>query len=258
MSNRYCIISKYIYIYIFTAIFIIILNFTSHAKLVDGVTRYRIYSVQAVEGGTHLQLHNQALANKNLDLWYTSSYWTIEKYNGGYSIRATDGNSPYVVYGGYTSNLGYNRTSFQLVPSGDYYYIKYNGRNLYAWYRNAASIYDRMWLMSYGSVTDNSALWELVPEGFNITYNANGGSTSISGQSNVTEVTLPNPTRPFYTFEGWYNGNTYVGKAGDKWKLTANTTLTARWHPNFYYNGKVIDRAVYNGNPITQFTYNPK
>ena len=107
-------------------------------------------------------------------------------------------------------------------------------------------------------VTGQYAIMGELIGGFNITFNVNGGSASISSQT-VSSISLPNPgTRPFYTFDGWYNGDTYVGKTGDKWKPTANAALTARWHPNLYYNGKVIDKVVYNGNPITQFTYNLK
>ena len=44
--------------------------------------------------------------------------------------------------------------------------------------------------------------------------------------------TLPTPTRPGYTFGGWYNGDTKIESG--IWNYTTDMTLTARWTANTY------------------------
>lgn len=70
-----------------------------------------------------------------------------------------------------------------------------------------------------------------VASGYTVTYNANEGSVSPSSEK-VAEggtVTLPTPTRQYWTFTGWYDGNDKVGNAGDEITVTADRTLTAHW-----------------------------
>lgn len=44
------------------------------------------------------------------------------------------------------------------------------------------------------------------------------------------DLTLPTPTRPGYTFTGWYQGDTPY--ASGVWTQTSGADLTARWQPN--------------------------
>jgi len=71
-----------------------------------------------------------------------------------------------------------------------------------------------------------------------VTFNSNGG-TAVSSKTDVLNgdaTTAPTPpTRTGYTFDGWYKEQTFV----NKWdfsnsKVTANTTLYARWTPIKY------------------------
>lgn len=43
------------------------------------------------------------------------------------------------------------------------------------------------------------------------------------------EVILPTPTNGEMLFDGWYNGETWVGNAGDSYAPTADVELTAHW-----------------------------
>lgn len=66
------------------------------------------------------------------------------------------------------------------------------------------------------------------PAGHTVTYNYNGatggaGTPSATGAS----VTLPNPTRTDYTFDGWYK--TDGTKVSSPYTPTADITLYARW-----------------------------
>lgn len=42
-------------------------------------------------------------------------------------------------------------------------------------------------------------------------------------------VTLPEATREGFLFDGWYAGDTWVGKGGDNYQATADVELTAHW-----------------------------
>lgn len=64
-----------------------------------------------------------------------------------------------------------------------------------------------------------------------ITFDANGGK--MEG-GNITvkvgdTVTLPVCTKDDYEFVGWYDGNTCVGKAGDKYTVSVDITLKAHY-----------------------------
>ena len=104
---------------------------------------------------------------------------------------------------------------------------------------------------------------------YTVTYNGNGktsGSLPANAQySNKSEVTVPgrgNLAKTGYTFTGWkHSGNNTTYTQGQKFTITANTTLTAQWTINKYtlsYNGNgntsgsVPTSAQYNHN--TQIT----
>jgi len=70
---------------------------------------------------------------------------------------------------------------------------------------------------------------------FTVTYNANGGSpTPPTASFTVGDppLTLPNPNRSGYSFNGWYTASTggnLIGTAGATYTPTETTTLHARW-----------------------------
>ncbi len=67
---------------------------------------------------------------------------------------------------------------------------------------------------------------------YTVTYNANGGSCGETSKTSDTAITLPTPTRQYYTFLGWYtaaSGGTRVGGAGESYLPSGNITLYAQW-----------------------------
>ena len=69
------------------------------------------------------------------------------------------------------------------------------------------------------------------PSGYTITFEENGGSTV----TDLTEQTalptpLPIPTRPGYTFLGWYYDSDFTNEAFADDPLTGDVTLYAKWH----------------------------
>lgn len=65
-------------------------------------------------------------------------------------------------------------------------------------------------------------------ETYTVSFDTAGGSTvsSIEVEEGQTATKPADPTRNGYTFEGWYNGDTEYTFTQ---KVTANTTLTAKW-----------------------------
>lgn len=63
---------------------------------------------------------------------------------------------------------------------------------------------------------------------FSVTFDANGGDP-VAAQFGEPSVTLPLPTKGTESFLGWFDGETKVGEAGDKYTPAANITLKAHW-----------------------------
>lgn len=86
---------------------------------------------------------------------------------------------------------------------------------------------------------------------YTVTYNAHGGSCETASETQsygCAALTLPVATRDGYTFDGWYDGTTKAGDAGDTYTPTANVTLKAVWivtAPATLDKGNV---AFYGGN----------
>ncbi|MDR0303884.1 MAG: InlB B-repeat-containing protein [Chitinispirillales bacterium] len=99
-----------------------------------------------------------------------------------------------------------------------------------------------------------------------VTLNVNGTGGSLTSSSqikgirdNSTITTLPgNPTRPGYTFGGWYKesgcSNQWIFSSD---KVTANTTLYAKWTPETYtIKYEMYDGTYEDGNPNpASYTY---
>ena len=90
------------------------------------------------------------------------------------------------------------------------------------------------------------AKWTAIP--YTVSFDANGGTggqtddvTATYG-STLPTISTTKPTRPGYTFDGWYDaptgGTQYYGTAGNSvrtWDKTANATLYAQWTAGNYY-----------------------
>ena len=96
-----------------------------------------------------------------------------------------------------------------------------------------------------GSFDSKPDGWE--EDGNNYTKMVNSGD----------QVTLPEPDKTGYDFEGWYNAST---KVTSPYTLTGNTTLTAHWTPQTYditYKDQGDDAfsGTHENNHPTQHTY---
>lgn len=118
--------------------------------------------------------------------------------------------------------------------------------------------------------------YDYIPNEYEITYNLNGGTNNSANPTSYTVlygVSLKNPTRTGYTFDGWYNGSTKVtgiNEGKTAWftsadnlyqelasRKTGNITLEARWTLNKYTlsfnpNGGTVNptsKTVSYGNP---------
>ena len=64
-----------------------------------------------------------------------------------------------------------------------------------------------------------------------ITFDADGGKmeggTIIAKEGDT--VILPNCTKEGYKFTGWYDGDRFIGKAGEEYTVSADVTLKARY-----------------------------
>ena len=66
-----------------------------------------------------------------------------------------------------------------------------------------------------------------------VTINYGYGSNSTIQVASDTKISLPDPgTRTGYTFNGWYNGSSYVGREGTEVTITSNIIYTADWTRN--------------------------
>ena len=106
------------------------------------------------------------------------------------------------------------------------------------------------------SITYDTATVTILAK-YTITYNANGGSVSNGSTATIdfvvgdTALTLPTPTRPNYTFTGWYTLQTAGVQETGAYTPTATATLWARWIQNSLYgmgsNTKILTITTLSG-----------
>lgn len=82
---------------------------------------------------------------------------------------------------------------------------------------------------------------------YNVKFDGNGGSPQIPSALQVEggRITLPNATSEGKCLEGWYDGDTCVGTAGDSYTVTSNKTLEAKWKTK----ATVLFKDAYGGVP---------
>ena len=66
------------------------------------------------------------------------------------------------------------------------------------------------------------------------TYTFGDGNGTLTAQYTPNSVTLSTPTKPGYTFDGWYTASTGGNKVTSPYTPTNNVTLYARWTANKY------------------------
>ena len=187
----------------------------------------------------------------------TSSYQII----AGSYIADSSGNA-YTNSGDYGSNITVKDASFFGLQK-----IGYSFKNWITWYTpaggngaefNGGTAYastlftDRTdaHTVTTGNVTCYlSAQW--TAKTYTVTFNVNGSGGSVTPSSKTVTYAqkyndLPTPTRPGYTFTGWYTASSGGSRiiSSDTVSITSNQTLYAHWSANTY-------TVVYNGNGAT-------
>ena len=117
---------------------------------------------------------------------------------------------------------------------------------------------------NYASLTITSITANSV--GYNLTYNANGGSGAPSSVSSVTSTTISNtiPTRFGYTFRGWNTSSSATSatyEPGDRITLNSNRTLYAVWQSPTVISSSVTSSSYssfnYFGDGCEFFVFTP-
>ena len=106
-----------------------------------------------------------------------------------------------------------------------------NGYRFLGWYNG-----DVRWSFN-DPVTESMTLtakWYEIPAGvtmFRITFDADGGISDFSSISceKGKSIILPGASKDGYRFNGWYDGETFVGTESDEYTPDSDVTLTAHW-----------------------------
>lgn len=159
--------------------------------------------------------------------------WTVNNYTLTWNLN-----------GGIVSTAGTAAAVDETEPSGSVAYntaltapvVTKSGYDFAGW---TPSVDDNM----PAANTTYTAQWA---EQFTVTYNAMTGSvdpTSATG-STANKVSLPEPTKDGYDFDGWYNtAGEKIGDAGDEYGPTAAITLYAKWQGSCSGTGTTIFKA---------------
>ena len=100
------------------------------------------------------------------------------------------------------------------------------------------------------------------PISYTITYKLNGGTNPSSAPTSYTPnsgtVTLPTPTKNYYTFAGWYENSSFSGAAASSINtslVSGNLTLYAKWTPVSYTISYNLNGGTNPSNAATSYTY---
>ena len=104
---------------------------------------------------------------------------------------------------------------------------------------------------SYGD-RKYTATWQA--NEYTFTLDANGGTVSSASLSAAydSQYALPTPQREYYTFAGWYDGDSRY--ADGTWRKDANVTLTAKWTPVSYTLTYYLDGGTNAEQNVTAYT----
>ncbi|MCL1947158.1 MAG: InlB B-repeat-containing protein [Chitinivibrionia bacterium] len=222
-------------------------------------------SSQTVEYGNSVYLPTPTRSGYTFDGWY--DYYGNTKYgNGGNYHTVYSDVSMYAQWSQiitytitFNANGGSVSTSQMSGTYGTSITLPAPTRNGYifnGWYSSSSggTYYGDAgdYYTVYSNVTMYARWSPISYNTYTITFNANGGSVSISQMSGTSgsTITLPTPTRSGYIFNGWYSsssGGTYYGDAGDYYTVYSNVTMYARWT---YTGGNYLSNdytGTYNG-----------
>ena len=186
--------------------------YTCYSSTNSSTAPTRLYVV-ANESGTH----SISYANQYSGYSY-AQYISIENYTTGETILVDT----------YNDSSSYTTVSFD-CNAGDVIVI-----NIHYYYSSGYYVY--FYFEGFATVTSTA------------TSNAKVYSADSSHFEEIeydSDFTLPTPTRPGYTFGGWFDANGTQYTSGT-WTGTSDITLTATWTPNNYTitlngNGATLD-----------------
>lgn len=109
------------------------------------------------------------------------------------------------------------------------------------------------------STPDSSSEDPVVPpevKTYTVTFDTGSGTNTVEISENNVVAEPTAPTKDYYTFLGWYNGETEWNFATDT--VTANVTLTAKWEAKIYtikymVNGELYTEKTYTCENIASF-----
>ena len=162
-------------------------------------------------------------------------------------------------------------TMYYTTGEGDHYEIKNSSTTLYLY--NGIANENQLKTLSNGSsfysIKDDNNVYGFYATSGTISYITNGGKESYSPKNiaigkngyTITNSDLPqNPTRDYYTFEGWYIDNSFNTLALG-YKIYSGIELYAKWNLIDYtinyidvYNSSPSGGSYTNSNP-TSFNY---
>ena len=84
----------------------------------------------------------------------------------------------------------------------------------------------------------------------NLTF-VDGSSVTLRAVFCDSQIVLPKAVREGYEFVGWYQGGTYMGRAGDIVTVSSDLALRAKWEPLESPAEKYTYTIVFDGNGAT-------
>lgn len=162
----------------------------------------------------------------------------------------------YILNGG--TNSSYNPSTYTIENAVTLRNPSKSGYTFDGWYNGDTRV-DTIPKGSTGNIT-LTATWTIIS--YTITYNLDGGTNSANNPAtytvDTTTITLADPIREGYTFNGWYlnkYGSTYSNKITQIAKgSTGNKTLYAKWTIITYTITYNLDGGQNNPNNPTSYT----
>ena len=184
--------------------------------------------------------------------------WDLETYTITYELNGDDVNP---AQNAKSNPAKYNiETAVTLAdPTRNFYEFA-------GWFNNADFSGDKVEGWNAGEKTGNIKLyakWEAI--NYNITYVLNGDNVNPAqnAESNPAKynietatITLKNPTKTGYVFDGWYKDTSFATKITEIAKgSTGNITLYAKWTDFVFVKGatitgKIVDSEIFTGSNV--------
>ncbi len=111
--------------------------------------------------------------------------------------------------------------------------VSKTGYKFLGWYDSQGNQMTDTW--QYTTDQTFTAKWQ--PQAYDITYELDGGINNPSNPSAYTiedTISLRDPTKPGYTFKGWYSDADFTTAVTSIAEKTGNMTLYAKWEANTY------------------------